>query len=69
MGIACDYDHVIVTKDADFGDFSLVWGVPPQISWIRRGNSSSNDIEAVLRNNVETVPGFSNDDSMSVLAL
>ena len=31
---ARDNAFVIVTKDADFGEFSLVWGVPPQIIWI-----------------------------------
>ena len=39
----------IVTKDADFLESSLIAGVPPRIIWIRRGNCSTSDIEAILR--------------------
>ena len=63
------HDYLIVTKDADFGDFSVVWGVPPQIIWIRRGNCSTNDIEAILRDNYDTISEFSNDNSIGVLTL
>ncbi len=63
------HDYVIVTKDADFGDFSVVWGIPPQIIWIRRGNCTTNDIEEILRYNVTTLMEFTNDDSVGVLTL
>ena len=66
---AREHDHVIVTKDADFGDFSVIWGIPPQIIWIRRGNCSTNDIESILRDNFATIIEFSNDNSVGVLTL
>lgn len=66
---ARDNDYLIVTKDADFGEFSIVWGIPPQIVWIRRGNCSTNDIEDILRSNFETICRFSEDDSLGVLTL
>ena len=31
-------NFLIVTKDADFSDLSLLRGFPPKIIWIRRGN-------------------------------
>ena len=64
---ARDSDLVIVTKDADFGDFSVVWGIPPQIVWIRRGNCSTDDIEMILRDNFGTIVEFCNDNSVGML--
>ena len=40
---------VIVTKDADFLETSLIAGGPPKVVWIRRGNCSTIDVEAILR--------------------
>lgn len=31
---------IIVTKDSDFVDMSLLLGVPPKILWICRGNAA-----------------------------
>lgn len=63
------HDYIIVTKDADFGEFSVVWGFPPQIIWIRRGNCSTNDIESILRRNFEIINEFSGEESTGVLTL
>jgi len=29
---------IIVTKDADFSELSVLLGTPPKVIWIRRGN-------------------------------
>ncbi len=42
-------DFVVVTKDADFADLSVLRGFPPKVLWIRRGNCSTADIEEMLR--------------------
>ena len=63
------HDYVIVTKDADFGEFSVVWGFPPQIIWIRRGNCSTNDIESLLRDGFGIISEFTSEESAGVLAL
>ncbi len=39
----------IVSKDSDFHHRSLLFGFPPKVIWIRRGNCSTRDIEAMLR--------------------
>lgn len=62
-------DLIIVTKDADFGEYSIVWGTPPQVLWIRRGNCSTRDIESILRNNYDAIAEFSSDNAMSILTL
>lgn len=66
---ARENDLIIVTKDADFGEFSVVWGTPPKVLWIRRGNCSTRDIELMLRESVDAVAEFSSDDALTVLAL
>ncbi len=37
---AKDRDFVIVTKDADFYEMSVVYGQPPKIIWLKIGNQS-----------------------------
>lgn len=32
--------HVIVTRDVDFEELSLVWGQPPQVIWLKTKNPS-----------------------------
>ena len=39
----------IVTKDSDFQERSQIAGGAPRVVWIRRGNCSTRDIEALLR--------------------
>jgi predicted nuclease of predicted toxin-antitoxin system len=46
---AVDHGYVIVTKDADFANRSLVARAPPKVIWIRRGNCSTRQIESLLR--------------------
>jgi len=43
------HNLVIVTKDADFQESSLISGAPPKVVWIRRGNCSTSEIESILR--------------------
>ncbi|MEE8057805.1 MAG: DUF5615 family PIN-like protein [Pseudomonadales bacterium] len=35
---ARDNDYSVVTQDADFHEYSLLWGGPPLIIWLRCGN-------------------------------
>ena len=59
----------IVTKDADFGEMSVLLDSPPKVIWIRRGNCSTSEIETILRGRYESVVAFHNDPKESVLAL
>ena len=62
-------DFMIVTKDADFSEMSLLLHFPPKIIWIRRGNCSTNDIESILRNNYGEVEALSQNDQIGILTL
>jgi predicted nuclease of predicted toxin-antitoxin system len=60
---------VIVTKDADFGDLGLVRGFPPKVVWLRLGNCTVGQIEAVLRANREAVLSLGADPGTNILSL
>ena len=46
--------YVIVTKDADFFDMSLLYGQPPKIIWLKIGNQTkAGMIKALLDNKTE----------------
>ncbi len=62
-------DFMIVTKDADFSEMSLVSGFPPKIIWIRRGNCSTRDIENLLRESYDAIAALSDDPSLGILTL
>jgi len=62
-------NFLIVTKDADFGDLCVLFGFPPKIIWIRRGNCSTHSVETILRNHFEDVSLLSVDVYRGVLTL
>ena len=66
---AYDHDYMIVTKDADFSEFGLVKGFPPKIIWIRRGNCSTQEIEAILRESYSEISALSENPETGILTL
>jgi predicted nuclease of predicted toxin-antitoxin system len=60
---------IIVTKDADFNELSTVWGSPPKVIWLRRGNCSTKTIETLLQDNHQVVKAFNEDDETNTLVL
>jgi predicted nuclease of predicted toxin-antitoxin system len=66
---AKDNDLMIVSKDSDMHDLSLVLGNPPKVIWIRLGNCSTAQVENLLRRDFETINSFYTDESLSLLAL
>jgi predicted nuclease of predicted toxin-antitoxin system len=60
---------IIMTKDVDFSERSIIFGFPPKIVWIRRGNCSTKDIEKILRNNLEGIKRFSENENAGILVL
>ena len=62
-------DLIIVTKDADFSEMSLLFSFPPKVIWIRRGNCSTRDIEFLLRANAEAIVALSDNPEAGILTL
>ena len=55
---AKDNGYTIVSKDGDFLDVGLLRGAPPKLIWLRCGNTSTSNIESVLRSNYDTIEEF-----------
>ncbi|HEX8266041.1 MAG TPA: DUF5615 family PIN-like protein [Pyrinomonadaceae bacterium] len=66
---AKDNDFMIVSKDADMHDLSLVFGNPPKVVWVRLGNCSTRQVEELLRRDFDVIKLFYGDDSVSLLVL
>ena len=62
-------DYLIVTKDVDFSEFTILNGFPPKVIWIRRGNCSTGDIEAILRTNYSAIKDMTEDLGTGILEL
>lgn len=66
---AAQRGFVIVSKDADFHQRSFVLGHPPKVIWIQRGNCSTDEIAALLREHHADLLSFEQDATASFLAL
>jgi predicted nuclease of predicted toxin-antitoxin system len=60
---------VIVSKDNDFQQMSFVFGPPPKVIWIRRGNCSVTDTVEILRLNSVRIHEFEQDQVAAYLIL
>jgi predicted nuclease of predicted toxin-antitoxin system len=50
--------YCIATFDGDFYDLGLIKGSSPKVIWLRLGNTSTQNIEKVLRKNFELINIF-----------
>ncbi|NMG10161.1 hypothetical protein DP117_26105 [Brasilonema sp. UFV-L1] len=66
---ARDNDYIIVTKDSDFQELTMIRGFPPKVVWIRRGNCTTGDAESMLRLHIEDVKTLSEDQTFGILRL
>jgi predicted nuclease of predicted toxin-antitoxin system len=66
---AKDNNLMIVSKDADMHDLSLVFGSPPKVIWLRLGNCSTLQVENLLRRDFNAIKLFHEDENLSLLAL
>jgi predicted nuclease of predicted toxin-antitoxin system len=62
-------DLMIVSKDVDMHDLSLVFGNPPKVIWLRLGNCSTLQVENLLRREFGAIALFYEDETLSLLAL
>ena len=60
---------MIVSKDPDMHDLSLVFGNPPKVIWLRLGSCSTLQVENLLRREFSAIKLFYEDKNLSLLAL
>lgn len=63
------HGFVIVSKDSDLHDRSLVYGAPPKLIWLRTGNCTTKTLEELLRKRCREVQAFEVDVVESFLVL
>lgn len=61
--------YIIVTKDTDFQQRSLLYGYPPKVIWLRVGNCTVQRIEDLLRRHSAAIHTFGLDEEKSYLPL
>lgn len=66
---ACQHGYVLVSKDSDFHEKSLLKGYPPKVVWIKRGNCSNKQIEIIFRNKTQQLTDFVNHAEATFLIL
>lgn len=67
--VARDEGFVLVSKDADFPEMAALRGAPPCVVWIRHGNRSTDDTEALLRASGPAIEALVADPSAAVLRI
>ncbi len=60
---------VLVSKDSDFHQRSLLYGHPPKFIYLRIGNCPTSSIIQILRDNFDTIIQFNNSEAESLLVL
>jgi predicted nuclease of predicted toxin-antitoxin system len=60
---------VIVSKDSDFHQRSLLYGHPPKFIYLRVGNCPTSKITQILRDNLDTIIQFEGSETESLLVL
>ena len=66
---AREHGYMVVTKDADYSELLLLYGYPPKIIWIRRGNCATQTIEKLLRENFEAIETLCDDPETGIITL
>ncbi|MBE9078757.1 DUF5615 family PIN-like protein [Romeria aff. gracilis LEGE 07310] len=60
---------VIVSKDSDFHQRSLLYGHPPKFIYLRVQNCPTSKITQILRDNLDTIVQFERSETESLLVL
>ena len=66
---AKDNNYVIVSKDSDFYQRSILYGHPPKFIYLRIGNIPTSKIINILRDNFPIISEFGNSEMESILIL
>ena len=66
---AREHLYTLVSKDSDFHELSLLYGSPPKVIWIRRGNCTTGQIELILRNKLEDIRSLVDNPESTYLVI
>ncbi len=66
---AKENSFMIVSKDSDFYEKSILYGHPPKVILIKCGNSTNRQIQLILRNKVALITTFYENDGVSFIRI
>ena len=66
---AKQHGFMILSKDSDFHQIAFLQGPPPKAVWLRLGNSTTADIEGVLRKRRGDMQAFAGNPDEAFLVL
>lgn len=66
---AAEHGYLIVSKDADFHQRSLLLGAPPKVAWLRIGNCTTAESAEVLRERYFEIRRFVEESDADFLVL
>lgn len=66
---AAEQDLLLITKNTDFYQRSLVFGAPPKVIWLRIGNAPTLAIAELLRQRRPVIRSFYEDSEATFLPL
>jgi predicted nuclease of predicted toxin-antitoxin system len=61
--------YVLVTKDADYNELSVLHGAPPRVVWVRRGNCTTSMIVQLLHAQASAIQELETARDLAVLVL
>ena len=69
MGNAKQNQFVIVTKDSDYFDMSLLRGAPPRVIWLKTGNVTKSKVTQLLLDHRELIEKILQQDGMACVEI
>lgn len=66
---AREHGYIVVSKDADFSELSMLHGFPPKLLWLRIGNCRTSDVEELIRSNQSVIAQLVADHQRGILVL
>ncbi len=66
---AAEHDFLLVSKDTDFYQRSVLYGPPPKVVWLRTGNAPTALVAELLRTRRLVIERFHADRSAGFLVL
>jgi predicted nuclease of predicted toxin-antitoxin system len=61
--------YTIVSRDSDFNNMVSLFGFPPKVIWVRKGNCTTNEISRLLTKNMEGINRFMKDSENGILTI
>jgi predicted nuclease of predicted toxin-antitoxin system len=66
---AREHGFIVVSKDTDFSELSMIRGFPPKLLWLRIGNCRTADVEDLIRSNHRFIVQLVDDEERGILVL